>query len=107
MREKVFRRLHKLEQVQEKVLAAIRSRERQDDGDRAIHKFELFHQMRGTEQGPLESLFEASARALEISCDELREQLEEGIDPINKYLTDHGVFEEIKRRKADRTRPSG
>jgi hypothetical protein len=56
--------------------------------------------MRGVDQGPKESLAEAVARALEISCSDLRKQLAGGIDPIHKFLTDHGVFEEIEREKA-------
>ena len=50
---------------------------------------------------------EASARALEITLRELRAQLLAGIDPIHKYFTDHGIFEEIERRKAAGTWPSG
>ena len=50
---------------------------------------------------------EASTRALEISLRELRGQLMAGVDPIHKYFTDHGIYEEIERKKAAGTWPSG
>ena len=68
--------------------------------DRARSRFKLFLRMRGVDQGPNESLAEASARALEISCSELRKQLAGGIDPIHKFLTDRRVFEEIEKERA-------
>jgi hypothetical protein len=55
----------------------------------------------------MESLMDAFARALEISPRELRSQLIAEIDPINKYFTEQGVFEEIERRKAAGTWPDG
>ncbi|MBZ5604449.1 MAG: hypothetical protein LAO79_19270 [Acidobacteriia bacterium] len=63
-------------------------------------------QIAGTEQGPYESLAEAVARVIGITSRELREQLSAGIDPIHKYFTDQGVFEEIERRKAAGTWPA-
>ena len=50
---------------------------------------------------------ETWARALGIGCRELRRLLTEGIDPICKYLTENGIYEEIEQRKAARTWPGG
>jgi hypothetical protein len=58
-------------------------------------------------KGPRRAWLKRWARALEINCAELKQLLAAGIDPIHKYLTDHGVFEEIEKRKAAGTWPGG
>ena len=47
------------------------------------------------------------ARALDITYNELSDQIEAGIDPIHKFFTDNGTLAEIEQRKAAGTWPSG
>jgi len=95
----------------EKANAWVRQQQdrRQTDAwlDRYKRKVALFMRLRGVEQTGMESLIEAWARSLEITPRELRAQLAERIDPIQKWLTENGVLEEIERRKAAGTWPSG
>ena len=107
MRQALYKRLQQLEEAR---AHARRHSERPDEeARRAIvtSKIMLFLRLRGIEKQAHESLAVAWARALEIDCLELRRQLGAGIDPIHKYFTDHGVFEEIERRKAAGTWPGG
>jgi hypothetical protein len=106
MRQRLHHRLRELEEARARAREVAKGRDDEGDLDRVFDKFRLFLQMRGTEQGPTESLAMASARALGIDCFELREQLDAGIDPIDKFLTDHGVLEEIEREKAAGTWPT-
>jgi len=55
----------------------------------------------------MESKREAFARALGIRPRELDQLMLAGIDPIHKYFVEHRVLEEIGRRKAAGTWPSG
>ena len=55
----------------------------------------------------MESLCDALARALGIGNRELHAQMLAGLDPIHKYFVEHGVFEEMERRKAAGTWPGG
>ena len=107
MRQGINKRLKQLEQIlaQARRLADIQAQH--DDDEAAIRKIEIFLKLQGVEQEGEESLAETLARALGITLRELREQLMAGIDPIHKYFTDQGVFEEIERRKAAGTWPSG
>jgi hypothetical protein len=111
MRRHLHHRLQELEKARARARNLVGGRDREVDLERALSRFRLFLRMRGVDQGPKESLAEASARALEISCSDLRKQLAAGIDPILKFLTDRGVFEEIeKERAAERAgvnRPTG
>jgi len=106
MRQRLDRRLRELEKARARARTLAEGRDRKVGLDRALSRFRLFLRMRGVDQGPNESLAEASARALEISGRELRKQLEAGIDPILKFLTGHGVFQEIEREKAAGTWPT-
>jgi hypothetical protein len=105
MRQTLYKRLRQLEEA-----SACNHRQSYNAeavGQRAIEKIRLFLRMVGVEQEGTESLAETSARALEISCSELRRSLAAGIDPFHKYLADRGFFEAIKERKAAGTWPSG
>jgi hypothetical protein len=107
MRRTVYKRLQQLE---ESSARARKQNERPDEEAskaRVIGKVMLFLHLRGVEKQAHESLAEAWARALEIDCLELKRLLGARIDPIHKYFTDHGVFEEIERRKAAGTWPGG
>lgn len=103
--------LHKrLQQLEEANAHARRQSERPDEeasGARVTSKIILFLRVRGIEKQAHESLAVAWAHALEIDCLELHRQLGAGIDPIHKYFTDRGVYEEIERRKAAGTWPGG
>ena len=107
MRQRLYQRLQGLEAHQAVVQAQTDSREREARLAKYLERVRLFMRVCGVEQGPRESLMEAWARALGISSRELRAQIQEGIDPIQKYLRDHGVYEEIARKKAAGTWPSG
>jgi hypothetical protein len=106
MRQALHRRLQQLEVESAQARLSDR-RDRGSDLEATISKCRLFLRIRDVEQGPMESLMEALARALEISPRELRAQLLSDIDPIHKYFTDHGVYEEIERRKAAGMWPGG
>jgi hydrogenase maturation factor HypE len=69
---------------------------------RFLAKIALFLKMRGVKREGTESLAEALARALEISSRELRALLTAGIDPIHKYLSEHGILAEIQATRAAR-----
>ena len=103
----LHRRLLGLELESARTKAQVALREQNANGFRASDKFRLFLKMRGIEPGPCESIADASARALEITSRELHRLLEQRIDPIHKYFTEHGVFEEVERRKAAGTWPDG
>ena len=107
MRQKLYQRLRQLEETRARFRKLDECYERKEAGQRFLNKVRLFLQLREIEQGPKESLVEALARALEISCAELKQLFAASIDPIHKYLTDHGVFEEIEKRKAAGTWPGG
>ena len=107
MQRTVYKRLQQLE---ESSARARKQNERPDEEAskaRVIGKVMLFLRLRGVEKQAHESLAAAWARALEIDGTELKRLLRAGIDPIHKYFTDHGVFEEIERRKAAGTWPGG
>ena len=105
MRHRIHQRLERLEEGQARALELLQSRHGEQDDP--IAKFESFLRLCGIEQGADESLAAATARALEITYDELWQQIASGIDPIHKFLTDQGVFEDIERRKAAGTWPGG
>ena len=107
VRQKLYYRLRQLEETRARFRKLDDSYERKEAVQRFLDRVRLFLQLRGMEQGPKESLAEALARALEISCAELDQLHAARIDPIHKYLTDHGVFEEIEKRKAAGTWPGG
>jgi hypothetical protein len=107
MRQTLHRRLQLLELQGARVRALREQESRQADVEGTIRRVRLFLRIRGIEQTPAESLMEALAHALEIRPRDLRGQFLAEIDPIYKYFTDHGVFEEIKKRKAAGTWPSG
>ena len=109
MRQTLYKRLLQLEEASARARARRQSERPDEEASKArvINKIMLFLRLRGIEKQAHESSAEAWTRALEIDCGELRRQLGAGIDPIHKYFTDHGVFEEIERRKAAGTWPGG
>ena len=74
--------------------------------ERGRNRIRMFLDALGVEPQANESVMETLARALGIAVGEIRNMLRAGIDPIRKYLTEHGVFEEIERRKAAGTWPA-
>ena len=87
MRQRFYHRLRGLEETQARASNLAEVADRTAGLDRALARFRLFLRIRSIDQGPNESLAEASARALEVSCSDLRKQLVAGIDPIRKFLT--------------------
>ena len=110
MRQIVYRRLRQMEEVaharQER-----EQRNKEADTGSFLRKISIFLRLRGVEKQAHESLAVAWARALEIDCMELKRLLGAGIDPIHKYYTDHGIYEEIQKelqkRKTAGTIPGG
>ena len=107
MRQTLYKRLQQLEEASAHARKQSERPDEEASRARVISKIMLFLRLRGVERLADESLAEAWCRALEIDCLELRRLLAAGIDPIHKYFTDHGVFEEIERRKAAGTWPGG
>jgi hypothetical protein len=107
MRQRLYHRLQDLETQHARALKARGAPDAEAVRESAIRTIRLFLRIRGVEQTPQESLMDAFSRALEMRGTELRQMLMAGIDPIRKYLTEHGVYEEIERRKAAGTWPSG
>ena len=100
MRQRLYHRLQELEAESARLRVVQDTKAGEARLEDTRRKVEQFLQMRGVEQSPTESLMDAWARALGITSRELRAQLMEGISPIHKWWTDHGVYEEIERRKA-------
>lgn len=100
MRQRLYHRLQQLERTSARLRPIRDAADGKADLEKARRKVGLFLRLRGVEQNGIESLMETWARALEIFLRELRSQLSAGIDPIHKYFTEHGIFEEIERRKA-------
>jgi len=107
MRQRLYHRLQELEEASSRARKQREWRDAEADGAKAIRRVELFLRICGIEKGPRESLAEAWARALEITCTELRQLLAAGIDPIHKFLSERGVYEDIETRKAAGTWPGG
>lgn len=110
MRQTLYKRLQQVEEV----ARARQQRERSDKGadtGKFLKKISWFLRVRVVEKQGHESLVEALCRALEIDGMELRRQLAARIDPINKYLIDNGLYEEIQKelqkKKAAGTIPGG
>ena len=106
--------LHKRLQELEEVAHARQQREQRNqeaDIGNFLKKINIFLRLRGVEKQGHESLAGALCRALEIDGLELRRQLAARIDPINKYLVDNGLYEEIEKelqkRKTAGTMPGG
>ena len=107
MRQTLYKRLQRLEEENACTGKQVKWHKAEAGQERFFEKITIFLQLRGIEKQAHESLAEALARALEIDCGELQQLLREGIDPIHKYFTDHGVYEEIEARKAAGTWPDG
>ena len=101
MQQRLDRRLQQLEMVQARVDRFEESKRQEAESEEMIEVFEAFIAWRGMAQGPNESVAQALARALEISCDELLEQMEEGIGPIRKFLLDRGYLAEESKSRQD------
>ena len=106
MRQRLYHRLTQLEAANALVRREAERCEREADSARSIRTIELFLRVRGVERQGQESLMEAWARALGIALTDLRNMLMAGVDPIRKYFTEHGIYEEIERRKAAGTWPA-
>jgi len=103
MKQRLHHRLNRLEAAS----ALLRKDAAQQNSREKTHKrIHVFLKGCGVEQESHESLLETLARAVGIALRELREMLRVGIDPIQNYFTDHGIFEEIERRKAAGTWPA-
>ena len=87
MRQSLSERLRKLEL--EEARKADATRDPEADEELALTKLRFFLEWRGVEPRPDESMAMTYARALEIDYNELNRQIQEGIDPIHKYLVDH------------------
>jgi hypothetical protein len=107
VRQTLYKRLQQLEEADARARKHSERPGEEASKARVLNKIMLFLRLRGVEKQAHESLAEALARALEIDCGELKRLLRAGLDPIHKYFTDHGVFEEIERRKAAGTWPGG
>ena len=107
MRKRLHQRLQQLEVAAESVRKRARLRDQAHSMEKARNKILLFLRVCGVEQQGHESVMEAWARALGMALKDLRATLRAGIDPIRKYFTEHGVVEEIERRKAAGTWPGG
>ena len=107
MRPRLHRRLQQLEEANAQVRKQDEWRDKEADEARIRRRVELFLRICGVERGARESLAEAWARALEITCYELRQLLSAGIDPIHKFLTERGLYEALKTTKAAGTIPGG
>src|SRR5258708_10454878 len=107
MRPRLHRRLQQLEEANAQVRKQDEWRDKEADEARIRRRVELFLRICGVERGARESLAEAWARALEITCYELRQLLSAGIDPIHKLLTERRLYEALKKAKTPRTNPRG
>jgi hypothetical protein len=107
MRQRLYPRLQRLETESARVRSLWDCGNEQAALERARRKVDLFLRICGVVQGEMESKREAFARALGIRPRELDQLMLAGIDPIPKYFVEHGVFEEVERRKAAGTWPSG
>jgi hypothetical protein len=99
--------LQQLEEASARARKQSEWRDHEASNARFREKTRWFLRARGVEQQADESLAGALARALEITGMELRRLLTAGIDPIHKYLTDRGVHEACKAKKAAETMPGG
>ena len=107
MRQRLYHRLHELEEASARARKQRESRDQQAGRSKVIQKVDLFLRMCGVEPQRNESLAEALARALGITTQELRRSFASGIDPMHRFLEDRGILAEIERRKAAGTWPSG
>jgi len=96
MQQRLYRRLQELEGAQARVDRFAEMQRRDAEQEELLQSFVAFIEWRGIVQSPQESIREALARALEISCSELDEQFHEGINPIHKYLDERGLLEELE-----------
>jgi len=107
MRQRLYRRLQRLEADQARLRSIQTAADREADFERAKRKVDLFLRIRGVQQEQTESLFDAFARALGVGTRQLRADMLAGIDPVRRWFTENGIYEEIERRKAAGTWPSG
>lgn len=111
MRQILYKRLQQLEEARACARKQSERPDQQASETKILNKIMLFLRLRGVEKQAHESLAVAWARALEIDCMELKRLLRAGIDPIHKYFTDHGIYEEIQKelekRKTAGTIPGG
>jgi hypothetical protein len=100
MRQRLHRRLESLEVASAAVRAELeRERERANRPD-PKERIRWFLNACKVEQMPNESMMETWARALHISPRELSGLLKARIDPIQKYLKEIGLLEELRKKKA-------
>jgi hypothetical protein len=106
MRQRLYYRLRQLEAQSARMSSRQEWADREANRDQCRRRVESFLKLCGTEKTATESLMEAFARALEITCRELRQLLVAGVDPIRKYFNERGIYEEIESRKAAGTWPA-
>jgi hypothetical protein len=100
MRERLYRQLQQLEKTIALSSKQDEHREAEANSARARRRVELFLRVCGIQHRPQESLVEALARALEITCRELRALLAAGIDPVHRYFAERGIYEALQTKKA-------
>jgi hypothetical protein len=100
MQQRLYRRLQELEVAQGCVDRFAEMERRDAEQAQLLDVFVSFIEWRGIVQTPQESIRQALTRALEISTSELDAQMREGINPIGKYLDDHGGWDEPETEKA-------
>ena len=110
MRQIMYRRLRQMEEVAH-ARQQREQRNKEADIGKYLKRISIFLRLLGVEKQSHESLAGAWCRALEIDGMELKRLLRAGIDPIHKYYTDHGLYEEIQKelqkRKTAGTMPGG
>lgn len=107
MRQRLQQRLQQLEVAHARTRQKAEAIDNEASGERVRHRLKLFFYIRGVEPEGNESVMETWARALGVTLRDLRGMLLAGVDPICKYFTDTGLYDEIERRKAAGTWPSG
>ena len=86
MRQPLYKRLRQLEVMSVRARAQREASDAEADAQEAVEIMRLFMSCRGVEPLPQESMREASARALEITVDQLDELLDSESCPIENYF---------------------
>lgn len=82
----LHRRLAHLEDLRQKANEVMEHQACQASMEAVRKRIRLFIEWRGVERNPVESLMEAWARSLGITCPELRNLVAQGVDPILRFL---------------------
>jgi len=100
MRQRLYHRLRQLEAESARIRSLREAPEREAGLARLRRRMELFMRIRGVEKTGMESWFDTFARALGVGNRQLRADILAGIDPIKRWFSENGVYEEMERRKA-------